>query len=425
MCAGTLDCINGICACLPGTNLCPNSATDCCTPVTATSSSSTVGSLSSSSGGGQTTVTSSPSTTSDLAPSASDTLKIKASTLTFSTSSPSAKVAPPASDDSNTRIVIIAVSAAGGLVLGGILLVGGAWCFGRPQRKYIMYPQMETRGSERSNRNSSGVPYAPYSPASNSGYSSDTYSPRATPHSPLIPPSPPSLPSSPSTAPGETVPLPLPQMNTSAAVPLLPVISPISPIMPQIGPVSPSVEHIYWLFVKLAQPLNKTGETSVPYSGPNPLVVVRPYTPTMQDEVQLVLGNTVAVREVYRDGWALGTNLNTMAHGCFPMDSLRLSDLFLSESGQKGIQVHSSNSDVASVRRESRLHRMEPDESSTIDELSPLAEEPGDVRGPPQSFFSPEENARADSPRTDGAQAHHVGELRTVRGPRPWTGVKP
>ncbi|KAJ3336223.1 hypothetical protein HDU93_003434 [Gonapodya sp. JEL0774] len=345
---------------------------------------------------------------------------------------------PPASgEDGNARIIIIAISAIGGLVVGGILLVGGAWFFGG-MRQRRGYPEIDERDSPLPHFYTSQATYpaAPHSPgASISGKSAsvDANSPRS-PVSPTATGMPPSLPFVPASPTKSDSSNPMVQVGSRQLMAAVPQVSPQHMILAgTIAPAPTTVEHIYWLFLKFAQPLNRVSEVSVPYSGPNPLIALRRHTPSMNDEIELIPGNAVAVRDVYRDGWAVGTNLNTMADGCFPMDSLRLSDLFLSESGRDGVQIHSSESDVASVRRESRAHVVDTDGSATSSSgrIAPLSmvSALGDVRGPPQSFFAPSFAPSVDSTATEispesGQPEKIEPDARVVRGPRPWTGVK-
>ncbi|KAJ3042019.1 Alpha-(1,6)-fucosyltransferase [Rhizophlyctis rosea] len=48
-------------------------------------------------------------------------------------------------------------------------------------------------------------------------------------------------------------------------------------------------------------------------------VVVYPHFPRMSDEVELVPGDIVSVKKIYKDGWCRGINLNTNKTGVFPL----------------------------------------------------------------------------------------------------------
>ncbi|KXS21201.1 hypothetical protein M427DRAFT_313548 [Gonapodya prolifera JEL478] len=74
----------------------------------------------------------------------------------------------------------------------------------------------------------------------------------------------------------------------------------------------------HWLFVRLAGPLRRTSDASVPYSG-SPLLVETDFNPTASDELALTAGHFVQPTEVFRDGWMLGRNMDTGNVGVLPM----------------------------------------------------------------------------------------------------------
>ncbi|KXS19371.1 hypothetical protein M427DRAFT_67046 [Gonapodya prolifera JEL478] len=79
----------------------------------------------------------------------------------------------------------------------------------------------------------------------------------------------------------------------------------------------------HWLFEKLATQQGKLAEQSVPYTGP-PLEVHTAYEATASDEMSLFPGQSVELRDVFRDGWAVGWNRDTGGFGALPLDVLYL-----------------------------------------------------------------------------------------------------
>ncbi|KAJ3336741.1 hypothetical protein HDU93_002286 [Gonapodya sp. JEL0774] len=80
----------------------------------------------------------------------------------------------------------------------------------------------------------------------------------------------------------------------------------------------------HWFFLRVAG-YSSEGSFSAKYQG-TPFLVTRPYTAENNDEVTLVPGQFLQLVEVFRDGWGVGTNLDTDHYGALPLVCLRLED---------------------------------------------------------------------------------------------------
>ncbi|KXS09447.1 L domain-like protein [Gonapodya prolifera JEL478] len=80
----------------------------------------------------------------------------------------------------------------------------------------------------------------------------------------------------------------------------------------------------HWFFLRVAG-YSIEGSFSAKYQGA-PFLVTRPYTAENNDEVDLVPGQFFQLVEVFRDGWGVGTNLDTEHYGALPLVCLRLED---------------------------------------------------------------------------------------------------
>ncbi|KXS19364.1 hypothetical protein M427DRAFT_448593 [Gonapodya prolifera JEL478] len=66
-------------------------------------------------------------------------------------------------------------------------------------------------------------------------------------------------------------------------------------------------------------------ELSVPYDGP-PMECTTRFDPSADDEMLAKPGQYVELKDVFRDGWAMGWNRETGQFGMIPLSCLRLSD---------------------------------------------------------------------------------------------------
>ncbi|KXS11295.1 hypothetical protein M427DRAFT_441307 [Gonapodya prolifera JEL478] len=87
--------------------------------------------------------------------------------------------------------------------------------------------------------------------------------------------------------------------------------------------VKPVADLPHWFFLQLSVPLGRHRELSVPYSG-KPCIVDREFQPTSSDELRVAPGQFVQLKVVYRDGWAVGRNLDTGEYGAVPCDCVRV-----------------------------------------------------------------------------------------------------
>ncbi|KXS09295.1 hypothetical protein M427DRAFT_149948 [Gonapodya prolifera JEL478] len=88
------------------------------------------------------------------------------------------------------------------------------------------------------------------------------------------------------------------------------------------APIPMDEPAAHWFFQRIAGP--RPADGSAEYHGP-PLKAIASFYPSTQDEIALTQGDLIELREVFRDGWAVGWNLATGAFGAFPVDWLRLS----------------------------------------------------------------------------------------------------
>ncbi len=65
--------------------------------------------------------------------------------------------------------------------------------------------------------------------------------------------------------------------------------------------------------------VNQNGKIQVPFKATS----VSSYTAQLSDEISLTVQDTIEVKEVYDDGWALGINLSTHQTGIFPLICLK------------------------------------------------------------------------------------------------------
>ncbi|KAJ3339025.1 Transmembrane protein 19 [Gonapodya sp. JEL0774] len=115
--------------------------------------------------------------------------------------------------------------------------------------------------------------------------------------------------------------LPLPPPSQAPQTTMVNVKGPPPSIAP--GALANGQPPPHWLFEKLAVQQGKLGEQSVPYTGP-PLEVHTAYEAGASDEMSLFPGQTVELRDVFRDGWAVGWNRDTEGFGALPLDALYL-----------------------------------------------------------------------------------------------------
>ncbi|KXS21727.1 hypothetical protein M427DRAFT_27311 [Gonapodya prolifera JEL478] len=87
-----------------------------------------------------------------------------------------------------------------------------------------------------------------------------------------------------------------------------------------------SVNEPHWFFLRVAGGMGLAHEISVPVSIAQPFQVCQGYDPQTQDEVTLFVGNLVVVKEIFRDGWAIGFNKDTNEYGALPLDCLYLGE---------------------------------------------------------------------------------------------------
>ncbi|KAL7751235.1 ribosome biogenesis protein tsr3 [Sorochytrium milnesiophthora] len=82
-----------------------------------------------------------------------------------------------------------------------------------------------------------------------------------------------------------------------------------------------------------------------------PVVAVRDYTPTMNDEMELITGDTVALLQRYDDGWAFGYNLCTGQEGMFPLDFVEQAREYNPDRITLRQSVYGDHNRVSSYRR--------------------------------------------------------------------------
>ncbi|KXS16694.1 hypothetical protein M427DRAFT_68977 [Gonapodya prolifera JEL478] len=88
----------------------------------------------------------------------------------------------------------------------------------------------------------------------------------------------------------------------------------------------------HWFFVRVAGLSgNSLDSNNVHFDGPS-IIAIHPYYPSSEDEIPIHPGEFVQITIVFPDGWAVGRNLDTGAHGIFPLDVLRLADLIPTSS---------------------------------------------------------------------------------------------
>ncbi|KXS12826.1 hypothetical protein M427DRAFT_71768 [Gonapodya prolifera JEL478] len=118
---------------------------------------------------------------------------------------------------------------------------------------------------------------------------------------------------------------PSPQMSASAREPFLPAPEvKTSLVPPSVPPPSPSPHPLgSWPRIGQQSATRERGVEHVPYSGP-PVLVVAKHVPHSRYEVALWPGQYVDLKEIYRDGWALGFNLENGGFGAIPLGVLQL-----------------------------------------------------------------------------------------------------
>ncbi|KAJ3339030.1 hypothetical protein HDU93_008781 [Gonapodya sp. JEL0774] len=94
-----------------------------------------------------------------------------------------------------------------------------------------------------------------------------------------------------------------------------------------VGMIPPAQQsqQIHWLFKRIAGPMGALNDLSVPYDGPALEATTR-FDPNADDEMELDVGQYVELKDVFRDGWAMGWNRETGQFGMVPLSCLRLSD---------------------------------------------------------------------------------------------------
>ncbi len=63
--------------------------------------------------------------------------------------------------------------------------------------------------------------------------------------------------------------------------------------------------------------VNMTEQTPLEYHK-----AIYEYTPQQSDEMAISKGDLITITTVFKDGWAIGTNLNTLQTGCLPINCL-------------------------------------------------------------------------------------------------------
>src|SRR6185436_4469842 len=61
------------------------------------------------------------------------------------------------------------------------------------------------------------------------------------------------------------------------------------------------------------------GPITFPPDEDNIVIVVHPYVSQLQDELNLTPNDSIIVRRIFDDGWAVGFNQNTHQEGAFPI----------------------------------------------------------------------------------------------------------
>ncbi|KAJ3034495.1 hypothetical protein HK097_004494, partial [Rhizophlyctis rosea] len=93
--------------------------------------------------------------------------------------------------------------------------------------------------------------------------------------------------------------------------------------------------------------------------------VVTPHTPLQKDEVPLQTDEVVAVRGYFKDGWGVGTNVNTGSTGAFPLGCL-VSDEKWAKRGFVAPQRVDSVEGARKVMREASSRRRKEYQGSTV-----------------------------------------------------------
>ncbi|KXS21824.1 hypothetical protein M427DRAFT_151093 [Gonapodya prolifera JEL478] len=143
------------------------------------------------------------------------------------------------------------------------------------------------------------------------------------------------------------------------------------------------LDQAHWFFVRVAGLSGLSLESSdVPFEGP-PIIAIQPYYPSSGDEISIHPGQFIQISSVYRDGWAVGTNLDAGTYGIFPLDSLRLTDLIPPSSGISSVPVLPP---LSSLRTASRRAPVQSAKVSTAlhsqHSSTTIGKPPSDVRGP-------------------------------------------
>ncbi|KXS18897.1 hypothetical protein M427DRAFT_67499 [Gonapodya prolifera JEL478] len=91
----------------------------------------------------------------------------------------------------------------------------------------------------------------------------------------------------------------------------------------------PSVEHrrrpAHWYFIRqAARQLLNDDVNVLPLENMTPMVATFEFAPNLGDELAVLVTDRVQVYELYRDGWASGTNLRTGEFGLLPIDVLAI-----------------------------------------------------------------------------------------------------
>ncbi|KXS19365.1 hypothetical protein M427DRAFT_52805 [Gonapodya prolifera JEL478] len=140
-------------------------------------------------------------------------------------------------------------------------------------------------------------------------------------------------------------------------------------------------QQAHWFFSSLAAQQGKMGDDSIQYIGP-PLPVVAAHDPTAEDEIALSPGNFVNLASVFKDGWAIGTNINSQTYGVFPVDCLRLPSASQSV-GSASQRIASRNVAVTSQILSQRQYAGGAPQGPAFP--YPNQSQYGFVRGPPPS----------------------------------------
>lgn len=86
------------------------------------------------------------------------------------------------------------------------------------------------------------------------------------------------------------------------------------------------------------QLLNPDGLASL-----NKHIVIHPYTPVIEDEIKLNIGDIIIVQDIFNDGWIRGINCTTNSEGTFPVACITPYDIgnYYTNGGSSRSSSHS------------------------------------------------------------------------------------